>query len=108
MGNANGVGAFCTPSGRECTVFPLAGLCLAAVAPDEGQWFCTRTCTMDSQCGADAVCVGDMRGHGCVPTRCAGPPADAGLDDAGSSDAGAGDAADTGASDDAGSAVDAP
>ncbi len=97
-GNDLGVGTFCTPAGGECSAFPRAGLCLAAVAPEERQWFCTRLCMTDDQCGMDALCVGDGRGAACVPARCApdrpdgGPPGDAGTSDAGASDAGASDA----------------
>ena len=84
VGNANGVGTFCTPGGRECRAFPLAGLCLASAAPAENQWWCTRLCERDDQCGSDARCFGDARGKSCVPTRCLDPEPDAGAsDDAG-------------------------
>ncbi len=79
MGNANGVGRFCTPTGRECAGQP-ASLCLATLAPTEGQWFCTNLCTSDAQCGADARCQGDTRGRVCVPRRCAGESSDGGTD----------------------------
>ena len=105
VGNDIGIGTFCTPHGRECSAFPMAALCLAAVAPTDGQWFCTRTCTSDAQCGMDAVCTGDARGRACVPARCAPPPSDAGVDDAATSDTGVPE--DTGASVDAGAANDA-
>lgn len=103
VGNENGVGTFCTPTGRECSPFPLAGICLARVAPAEEQWFCTRLCERDDQCGADARCFGDTRGMSCVPSRCLDPEVDAGADDAGTDDAGADDAgADDAGADDAG------
>jgi hypothetical protein len=95
-GNENGVGDFCTPGGGECG--GLAPLCLADAAPGEEQWFCTRLCSEDEQCGTEARCIGDDRGRACVPERCLGdmPPDDAGADDdagtnddAGASDAGA-------------------
>jgi hypothetical protein len=93
-GNDQGVGAFCTPGGRECQAFSLAPLCLADLVPAEEQWYCTRTCVMDSQCGADAVCVGDARGHGCVPTRCGfTSEGDAGSDSGATDDAATDDAA---------------
>lgn len=110
VGNDLGIGHFCTPRGRECADFPMAGLCLAQVAPDDNQWFCTRTCTSDDQCGTNAVCDGDSRGRACIPAECAPPRVDAGMDDAGviddggvSDDAGDLDAA----ADDAGAAPDA-
>jgi hypothetical protein len=69
-GNENGVGRFCSPDGGECS--GLAPMCLADVAPAEGQWFCTRLCTEDDQCGSDARCIGDERGSACVPEHCLG------------------------------------
>jgi hypothetical protein len=78
VGNDIGIGTFCTPRGRECSAFPLAGLCLAAAAPSENQWFCTRLCERDDQCGADARCFGDARGKSCVPSRCLDPVEDGG------------------------------
>lgn len=96
VGNDIGIGTFCTPRGRECSAFPLARLCLAAAAPSENQWFCTRLCERDDQCGADARCFGDARGMSCVPSRCLDPVEDGGTavdggsgGDAGSVDAGA-------------------
>jgi hypothetical protein len=68
-GNANGVGHYCTPGGGECSGFSLAGLCLADVGQDE--WFCTRIgCSMDSECGDDAVCHIESAGSACIPSKC--------------------------------------
>jgi hypothetical protein len=68
-GNENGVGAYCTPGGGECSKFPMAGLCLADVGQDE--WFCTRIgCQMTSECGTDATCVMETGGSACVPNKC--------------------------------------
>lgn len=95
VGNDIGVGTFCTPRGGECAAFPQAGLCVVMIAPDEGQWFCTRLCDTDADCGADAVCTGDGRGAACVPARCAPEPEDAGTgkpDETRTRDAGAVDA----------------
>lgn len=105
VGNELGIGTFCSPRGGQCAAFPQAGVCLATIAPGEGQWFCTRLCSDDADCGSDAVCTGDGRGAACVPARCAPEPEDggvgveddAGLDagidrDAGEGDAGEGDA----------------
>ena len=90
MGNDIGVGRFCTRRGGECANTTGARVCLQDISPDDGQWFCTRLCTMDSECGTGAVCVGDARGAGCVPAECAPPPTDAGAssDDAAALDAG--------------------
>lgn len=104
-GNDIGVGEFCTPRGSECAATSQAQLCLAQVAPAEGQWFCTRLCTSDAQCGTGAVCDGDGRGSACIPARCAPPPDDAGVStDTGGADGAAPDAgpADAGAGVDAG------
>lgn len=91
VGNDRGIGTFCTPRGSECAEFPQAGLCLAQVAPAEGQWFCTRTCTSDAQCGEGALCDGDARGRACIPARCLAdrPDAGAGTDAGADTDAGA-------------------
>lgn len=67
-GNDQGVGRFCTPTGNECMV--PSPFCLAALAPSEGQFFCTHLCTSDNQCGTGASCQGDSRGRVCFPNRC--------------------------------------
>jgi hypothetical protein len=68
-GNNNGVGAYCTPGGGECSKFPLAGLCLADVGQDE--WFCTRiSCKTNADCGDNATCYAQMGQSGCVPNKC--------------------------------------
>ena len=91
-GNELGVGRFCSPGGRECTTAPQARLCVADLSPGDGQWFCTKLCSSDMDCGMDAVCIGDSRGRACLPARCAPPPMDAGPADAGALDGGADDA----------------
>lgn len=89
IGNSQGVGTFCWPGGRVCNGFDLAPLCLAEAAPEDGQWFCTRLCDEDADCGENAVCDGDGRGSACIPARCdpgddeeedAGVPEDASAD----------------------------
>jgi hypothetical protein len=80
-GNEKGVGRYCTASGGECGGLN-AFVCTADVDTSGGPTFCTRPCTMDSQCGSGAVCTGDERGRGCVPIECAGSDADAGAGDA--------------------------
>jgi hypothetical protein len=70
-GNSQGVGAYCTPGGGECSKFPLSAVCLADVGQSE--WFCTRIgCQMDSDCGAMATCVKQSGNSGCVPDKCLG------------------------------------
>ena len=94
MGNELGVGRFCTPGGRQCATAPQARICVVDLSPADMQWYCTRLCSADSDCGTDAVCIGDARGMGCLPARCAPPRPDAGTGtDAGAgTDAGTGDA----------------
>jgi hypothetical protein len=90
-GNERGVGRYCTAGGGQCGGIS-AFVCTGDVQ-SSGPSFCTRPCTMDSQCGSGAVCTGDERGRGCVPVECAGPASDAGADaaaDASSSDASSG------------------
>jgi hypothetical protein len=67
-GNEVGVGTYCSPSDGTCP--SSAPLCLAVLVPEEGHWYCTRTCSTDEQCGTGAVCLGDERGRACVPARC--------------------------------------
>ncbi len=68
-GNANGVGRYCTPGGKECAAFPLAPLCLADVGQDE--WFCTRIgCDATTACGPAAGCLLDPQGSACVACKC--------------------------------------
>jgi hypothetical protein len=77
-GNANGVGAYCTPLGKECQAHPLAPLCLADIGQDE--WFCSRIgCQADTDCGDGATCVKQTGGSGCVPNKCL-DASDAGAD----------------------------
>jgi hypothetical protein len=68
-GNSNGVGAYCTPGGMECSKFPLAAACLADLGQSE--WFCTRIgCSMNSDCGDGATCYMQTGGSACVPDKC--------------------------------------
>ena len=68
-GNNIGVGTYCSPAGKQCEDFPLAGLCLADVGQD--QWFCSKIgCTKSSECGHDATCVIHSDGSACVPNHC--------------------------------------
>lgn len=76
-GNERGVGRFCTRTGNQCAG-RMANLCLAALAPTAGQFFCTHLCTSNDQCGTGSVCDGDSRGRVCMPARCAPTPADGG------------------------------
>jgi hypothetical protein len=68
-GNANGVGAYCTPGGGECSKFPNAGVCLADVGQSE--WFCTKIgCMTNADCGDMATCYMQPGGSACVPNKC--------------------------------------
>ncbi|MBS2033084.1 MAG: hypothetical protein JST54_34750 [Deltaproteobacteria bacterium] len=100
LGNALGVGKFCTPHGGECDTNPTAGaiICDAAFQATN-EWFCTMTCQCDSDCGEGAICTGDGSGGGpmgCVPLTCSGgqagnpicPYPDGGYPDAGPGDGG--------------------
>lgn len=78
-GNDKGIGAPCTPLGKECDAYPGAPVCLADVGQD--QWMCTRIgCTSDEQCGSGATCYKDPGGSACVPNRCLAGGGDAGSD----------------------------
>lgn len=69
VGNANGVGTYCTPGGGQCGAFAMAPLCLADVGQD--QWFCTRIgCDATTDCGAGAGCLLETGGSACVPCAC--------------------------------------
>lgn len=70
MGNANGVGEYCSPGGGQCQDNALAPLCLADVGQDE--WFCTRIgCDETTDCGPNAGCLMVMgQGSACVLCKC--------------------------------------
>ena len=81
-GNDKGVGAYCEPgdAGIPCDKESGSVICTGNVpgVPDDA-WFCTRPCTHDTDCGANAFCVTNPDfGTGCVPAACL--PADAGVD----------------------------
>ena len=84
-GNDKGVGEYCTPTGKECSGFPEAPLCLASVGQE--QWMCTRIgCDATTDCGEGAGCLLTSQGSACVPCRC--DDQGIGCADAGSGDAG--------------------
>lgn len=99
-GNEIGVGRFCSPRRGQCATTPLARLCVPDAAPEVTDWYCTRLCDSDADCGTAALCLGDARGMGCVPIACLGT-LDAGAADAGALDTG--DRPDASASDGGGS-----
>jgi hypothetical protein len=69
-GNSLGVGKYCTPGGGQCSGLP-AGLCTADIG--QSDWFCVKVgCQTNSDCGADAQCVMQTGGAGCVPDSCLG------------------------------------
>ena len=77
VGNSQGVGTYCTPTGGECKAFPKAGLCLASVGQD--LWGCTRLgCSADADCSDAAHCHHDPSGSACIPDRCESAPGAAG------------------------------
>jgi hypothetical protein len=98
-GNEVGVGMPCTRGGGECMVngFSNAFLCTADFVDDPNELaFCTRACSVDTQCGTAARCAGDPNnasaGRGCFPRSCDGPEPDAGASDASNADASHSDA----------------
>jgi len=103
-GNEFGVGQPCTAGGNECADLGVGGAIFCTADFDDGDLqFCTKPCTLDSACGANAYCGIDPadpgRGAGCIPLACkdesdAGVVVDAGGTDAGDADAGDDDAGD--------------
>ncbi len=78
-GNERFVGEFCTPQGGECDdnlsqVTGAAIFCTVDFETDATDWFCTKPCEQDSQCGANAACRGDPAEDGgrkgCIPSSC--------------------------------------
>ena len=78
-GNERFVGEFCTPQGGECDdnlsqVTGAAIFCTVDFEVGANDWFCTKPCEQDSQCGTNAVCTGDPAEDGgrkgCVPLSC--------------------------------------
>ena len=76
VGNAYGVGRFCSEGGGQCQGLP-AFACTVDFE-DTTEAFCTRPCNpeddVEVQCGQDAVCRGEEIGgsgpSGCVPIMC--------------------------------------
>jgi hypothetical protein len=71
MGNANGVGRYCTKGGGQCPFLSWARFCSNDFR-DDVPGFCTNTCSADSDCGAGAICIVDPTGGPsvCVPVVC--------------------------------------
>ena len=72
-GNSLHVGAWCSPSGGQCVQYGLT--CGIDADPVEGEYFCVKLCTLNSECGENACCTGDpMDEHqgqrACVPNVC--------------------------------------
>ena len=78
-GNEIFVGQPCTAGGGECSdhSFGQAIFCSADFDASAALAMCTKPCVSDSQCGSDAVCIGDPgdpnSSKGCVPTACSQP-----------------------------------
>ena len=67
VGNALGVGRYCTADGGECAG-QTANFCIAAFSEEN---YCTVIlCDDDSACGEGASCVAEGPGSACVPTHC--------------------------------------
>jgi hypothetical protein len=69
VGNAGGVGEYCTPGGGECDDNESATYCTVDFREDAPP-FCTILCFSDGACGEDAVCASDGGSgpKGCAPT----------------------------------------
>jgi hypothetical protein len=68
LGNEFGVGEYCTRVGGECNDNEGALFCTADYG--KAPTFCTKPCATAGQCGANAVCIGELDGGsmGCVPS----------------------------------------
>jgi len=69
--NDAGVGGYCETQ-DDCKKLD-GGLCTAKYTTDPTEWFCTKPCDVDSQCGFGAICAVSTDGNGCVPISCVGP-----------------------------------
>jgi hypothetical protein len=67
--NDAGVGAYCDKA-SDCT----GSFCTGLFGAPESEWFCTRLCKTDGECGGGAYCAHDSRGAGCVPLTCGEAP----------------------------------
>lgn len=80
-GNELGVGQSCSKGGGECGEFVdveggIGAAFCTADNSDTDLHYCTRPCTVDGECGADAVCEYETEGDpssraGCIPVGCA-------------------------------------
>ncbi len=76
--NEMGVGGYCETD-ADCKNDAGTGtLCSAIYGAPVHDWFCTKYCKMDSDCGSGEYCAHDPRGIACVPLVCG--PTDAGPD----------------------------
>ena len=67
IGNAKGVGKYCTESGDECSGQD-ANFCIAGFSDEN---YCTIIfCDNDEACGEGAACVAEGPGSACVPNHC--------------------------------------
>jgi len=77
-GNELGVGRPCTEGGGQCDVFNLfageAGICIPDFADNTQVHACSKSCSVDDDCGAGALCFPDPRTGqlGCVIRGCEG------------------------------------
>lgn len=68
QGNEQGVGKYCTKNGGQCagTGSPYCSADLQAGIPS----FCSKPCSVDSDCGTGAQCVGSGLQKACEPIVC--------------------------------------
>lgn len=81
--NDKGLGGYCEPGDYSCVSDVGVALCTGMFGAPDDQWFCTKGCLGDDDCGKGMYCdKSDPRGSGCVPNVCGTPPSasDAGLD----------------------------
>jgi len=87
MGNSLGIGAYCSKGCGECAALAHPGsvlLCSVDFGAPANAAFCTKPCTMDSDCGGSgAICVSNPLGMGCAVPACIPPDSGVGGDSGG-------------------------
>jgi hypothetical protein len=63
--NDKGVGGWCEVR-TDCP----GTLCTGQFGAPDDAWFCSKLCSTNDECGANAMCVSDPRGQACVPIVC--------------------------------------
>ena len=88
VGNSLGVGKYCSKGGNQCSGNGQATIC--TVDYSSGPGFCTKQCSVDADCGANAHCVTESLGSGCEPNACSATATDGGAPPAGDGGSGGG------------------